>query len=35
MHIMKFAKHLNERQEYLSTTGIKITNAVKLKFYLE
>ena len=35
MRITKFAKHLDKRQEYPSTTGIKITNAVKLQFYLE
>ena len=35
MHITKFAKHLDERQEYLSTNGIKTTDAVKLQFYLE
>ena len=35
MRITKFAKHLDKRQEYPSTTGIKITNAVKLQFYLK
>ena len=35
MHITKFAKHLDNRQEYLSTTGIKITDDDKLQFYLE
>ena len=35
MHIAKFEKHLDERQEYLTNTGIKITDVVKLQLYLE
>ena len=35
MHITKFAKHLDEHQGYLKSAGIEITDATKLKFYLE
>ena len=35
MHVTKFAKHLEEQQEYLKSAGIKITDASKLQFYTE
>ena len=35
MHITKFAKHLDEQQEYLNSAGTEITDASKLQFYTE
>ena len=35
MHVTKFAKHLDEQQEYLQSAGIEITDASKLQFYTE
>ena len=32
MHVAKFAKHLDEQQEYLKSAGIEITDASKLQF---
>ena len=33
MHVTKFAKHLDEQQEYLQSAGIEISDASKLHFY--
>ena len=33
MHVTKFAKHLDEQQDYLKSAGIEITDASKLHFY--
>ena len=33
MHITKFAKGLNKQQKYLKTTGITISDEIKLQFY--
>ena len=35
MHVMKFAKHLDQQQECLQSAGIEITNASKLQFYTD
>ena len=35
MHVTKFAKLLDEQQEYLKSAGIEITDASKLQFYTE